>query len=162
MLGQDLEQAIPPDPQPGLRLVLQQEMQLSRIQARLTHPHPPHELGYLPILLVTAIRCPIALVVRLTTQPHELASPANAQSLDLLVREDLPGRFFYDGDAVVILQHLHHGLKELRLLVGQFQLLLQLLDALLGGQWKIWLRHGEAPWRANGCPLAPILPTVFA
>ncbi|GLZ89378.1 hypothetical protein Pres01_54290 [Metapseudomonas resinovorans] len=94
MLSQDAKQTVPPDPQLRLRLMLEQEMQLPGAQARLAHPQLPHELGDLPILMATAIRRPIALVIGLATDAHELASPAHAQPLDLPLREDLPGRFF--------------------------------------------------------------------
>ncbi|MNG06070.1 hypothetical protein D3C84_892920 [compost metagenome] len=94
VFGQDAEQAIPPDPQPGFRMVLQQEMQFPCAQPWLAHSHVPHELRNLPILLAAAIRRTVALVIGLATHAHELASPANAQPLDLPLREDLPGRFF--------------------------------------------------------------------
>ena len=80
--------------QPRCRLTLEQEMQFACAQTWLAHPHLPHELGDLAILMATAIRHPVALVIGLTAYAHELASPANAQSLDLPLREDLPGRFF--------------------------------------------------------------------
>ena len=69
-------------------------MQFACAQTWLAHPHLPHELGDLAILMAAAIRHPVALVIGLTAYAHELASPANAQSLDLPLREDLPGRFF--------------------------------------------------------------------
>ncbi|MNP34412.1 hypothetical protein D3C76_1276960 [compost metagenome] len=69
-------------------------MQFPGTQTRLAHPQVPHELSNLSILMATAIRRPVALVIGLATDAHELASPAYAQPLDLPLGEDLPGRFF--------------------------------------------------------------------
>ena len=67
---------------------------------------------------------------------------------------------FYDGDAVVILQYIDDGLKELGFLTHQRQLLLEFLDAQFG-RLVVGVRHGDAPAGTYRSPLAPILPTMF-
>jgi len=73
---------------------MQQVVQLSGTQTRLTLTFLLNEVGNFLIQNQTSCIGAIAFVVSLSAYPHELASPADAQVLDSFLREDLPGRFF--------------------------------------------------------------------
>ncbi len=73
---------------------MQQVVQLSGTQTRLTLTFLLNEVGNFLIQNQASCIGEIAFVVCLSAYPHELASPADAQVLDSFLREDLPGRFF--------------------------------------------------------------------
>ena len=73
---------------------MQQVVQLSGTQTRLTLTFLLNEVGNFLIQNQTSCIRAIAFVVSLSAYPHELASPADTQILDSFLREDLPGRFF--------------------------------------------------------------------
>jgi hypothetical protein len=63
---------------------------------------------------------------------------------------------------VVVLQNVDHRFNQLRFIVGVTQLLLQLLDSLLGREWQfVWIFHvcGSV---AHCCTHAPVLTVVLA
>ncbi len=94
MFCQDLEQPVAAHFQVAVRLAVQQVMQLARANTRLTKPHALDVAGHLLALQAMLIGRTVTLVVSLAADRQKLASPDDAQSLDLLFREDLPGRFF--------------------------------------------------------------------
>ncbi|AMB86257.1 hypothetical protein AWM79_13475 [Pseudomonas agarici] len=114
-----------------LRLALQQVIQLSGTQPRLPQALLLNEIGNLLIQNQTSSIGAIAFVVSLSTYPHELTSPADAQVLDSFFARGLAGTLFYDRETVVMLQDVHGRLEKLRFLIGQRQLLFKLFDALL-------------------------------
>lgn len=69
-------------------------MQLASAHSRQARP----DLANVPCnsfrLIRPAVNRSVALVIGLTTDSHELASPTDSQLFDLYLREDLPGRFF--------------------------------------------------------------------
>ncbi len=69
-------------------------MQLARADPRLAQPYEPDMLCDLFTLSMTLVGNTVALVVSLAADGKKLASPNDSQPLDLLLREDLPGRFF--------------------------------------------------------------------
>lgn len=69
-------------------------MQLACAYPWLALPHSLDVLSHLLALSTVLIVSAIALVIGLTTDAQKLASPEDAQSFDLALREDLPGRFF--------------------------------------------------------------------
>src|SRR5690606_4617774 len=94
MLCQDLEQPISPHFQAVVRLAAQKIMQLTCAYARLTQPQTLDVTRHLLALQTTLIRGTVAFVVSLAADGQKLASPDDAQPVDLSLREDLPGRFF--------------------------------------------------------------------
>ncbi len=69
-------------------------MQLACAYTRLALPHSLDVVSDLLTLSPALIVSAVALVIGLTTDAQKLASPDDAQSFDLALREDLPGRFF--------------------------------------------------------------------
>lgn len=94
VLGQYPKQPVPPDLEPGLVLALQQIMQLAGAHPWLSQPNFAHVAHHLQPLCMAQVCHLIALVVSLTAYPQKPASPDDGQPVDLVLREDLPGRFF--------------------------------------------------------------------
>ena len=69
-------------------------MQLTRADPRLAQPYKADILRDLITLSMALVSNTVVLVVSLAANAKKLASPDNGQPLDLLLREDLPGRFF--------------------------------------------------------------------
>lgn len=73
---------------------MQQMMQLARAQPRLPQALVLHEADDMFVSNSPRSLSMLTLVVRLAADAHELASPADAQAFDMLLREDLPRGFF--------------------------------------------------------------------
>jgi|GEM_PF-3982747 len=136
-------------------------VEFPRPDAGLSQTFLRNESSYFLIQNQTSTIGAIALVVSLSAYPYELASLADAQVLDAFLREDLPGRFFYDRQTVVSLRDTYDSFEKLRFLIRQRELLFKLFDALLWRQWAVLLGHGPHPRRAYVCAWVPVLPTVL-
>lgn len=69
-------------------------MQLTCTDPRLAQSYETDVLRDLFTLSMALVSNTVALVVSLAADGEKLASPDNGQPLDLLLREDLPDRFF--------------------------------------------------------------------
>jgi len=94
MFTQHRKQPVPAQLQSVFRLPMEQVMQLAGAQARLAPANLLHEIhDALSLYRARRLRL-MVLVIRLAAVSEELASPADRQSGDGLLREDLPERFF--------------------------------------------------------------------
>ena len=69
-------------------------VQLARSKAWLMQPLGANQLNHPLVALAPLVVTAQPLVIRLPTDAHMAASPANAQAFDELLREDLPEGFF--------------------------------------------------------------------
>lgn len=69
-------------------------VQLARSKPGLTQPLGPYQFKHSLVALARLILASKPLVKRLSAYADMVASPANAQALDELLREDLPKGFF--------------------------------------------------------------------
>ena len=69
-------------------------VKLASAQPGLAHTPITHQLDHRLASTLSLGVTPLALIVGLATYPHMSASPLDTQSLDELLREDLPKGFF--------------------------------------------------------------------
>jgi hypothetical protein len=69
-------------------------VQLARPKPGLTQPLGPYQFQNSLVALARLILASQPLVIRLSAYSDMVASPANAQALNELLREDLPKGFF--------------------------------------------------------------------
>lgn len=69
-------------------------VQLARPKSGLTKSLGANQLNYPFVALAHLVLAAQSLVIRLSAGAYMAASPANAQALDELLREDLPKGFF--------------------------------------------------------------------
>ena len=69
-------------------------MQLARSNPGLAQPLGAHQFNHPFVALAYLVLAAQSLVIRLSAHADMAASPANAQALDELLREDLPKGFF--------------------------------------------------------------------
>ncbi|EHC91488.1 hypothetical protein LTSESEN_1520 [Salmonella enterica subsp. enterica serovar Senftenberg str. A4-543] len=91
---QQIKQTIPSDIQRFIGLHVQQIVQFTRTDSRLTAPGTGNKIKNLSMMLLPFITSCIVLVPRLSAVPQELACTRNCYFGGLTLREDLPGRFF--------------------------------------------------------------------
>ena len=95
MVAQHVKQRISPQLDARtLQRLAQHVVQLACAHPGLAHTLVAHQLHHGLCLLGALCLAPAPLVVRLAAQPHVLASPLHAQSLDERLIEDLPKGFF--------------------------------------------------------------------
>lgn len=91
---QQVKQTVSSDVQHFIGLSVQQVVQFTRTDSRLTAPDTGNKLKNLSMMFLSfSVPC-IVLVPRLSAVPQELACTRNGYFCGCTLREDLPDRFF--------------------------------------------------------------------
>ncbi|VUS49568.1 hypothetical protein SB6411_01263 [Klebsiella spallanzanii] len=91
---QQVKQLVPPDIQRFIGLSIQQIVQFTRTDSRLTTPDAGNKFQNLSMMFLPFSAPCVVLVPCLSAVPQELACTRNGYFRDRTLREDLPGRFF--------------------------------------------------------------------
>ena len=91
---QQVKQTVPSDIQRVIGLNVQQIVQFTCTDSRLTAPDTGNKIKNLSMMLQPFITSCVVLVPRLSAVPQELTCTRNCYFGGLTLREDLPGRFF--------------------------------------------------------------------
>ena len=91
---QQSKQTIAPDIQGFIGLSIQQIVQFTRTDSRLTTPDAGNKLKNLSMMFLPFSAPCVVLVPCLSAVPQELACTRNGYFWGRILREDLPGRFF--------------------------------------------------------------------
>jgi hypothetical protein len=91
---QQAKQAVSPDIQHFIGLSVQGVMLFTRTGSWLTTPESGNKIEHLSMVFLPFIAPYVVLIPRLSAVPQELVCTRNGYSGGLILREDLPGRFF--------------------------------------------------------------------
>lgn len=91
---QQIKQTVSSDIQHFIGLSVQQIVQFTRTDSRLTTPDPGNKLKNLSMMFLSFSASCVVLIPRLSAVPQELACTRNSYFWGRTLREDLPGRFF--------------------------------------------------------------------
>ena len=91
---QQVKQTVSSDIQHFIGLSVQQIVQFTRTDSRLTTPDSGNKLKNLSMMFLSFYASCVVLIPRLSAVPQELACTRNSYFWGRTLREDLPGRFF--------------------------------------------------------------------
>ena len=91
---QQVKQTITSDIQPFIGLSIQQVVQFTRTDSRLTTPDAGNKIKNLSMMFLAFSAPGVVLIPCLPAVPQELAYAGNGYFWGRTLREDLPGRFF--------------------------------------------------------------------
>jgi len=91
---QQAKQTVPSDFQPFTGLSVQQIVQFTCTDSRLTTPDAGNKIKDMSMLFLSFCASCIVLIPRLSAVPQKLACTRNGYFWGRTLREDLPGRFF--------------------------------------------------------------------